>query len=414
MNDASAYVPRYVDRALDLLLDELPAIMLTGPRACGKTTTAQRHANSIMRLDVPEEALAFRGAPDSVLATYPTPVLIDEWQSEPESMGAVKRAVDGASGAGRFLLTGSVRARFGSEGWPGTGRVVPLPMYGLTVGERERHDHAADRLSWLFGDGAPVIERRDSAPTLIDYVDHILRGGFPDAVGLSEFARSNWYAGYIDQLIRHDVPAAADVRSPAGLARLLRAVALNCAGQPAISTLAGAADLDHRTVRTYLDLLEDLGIIDRTPPWATNRLRRMVKLPKYYVVDTGMAAHLAGDDRAGLLRNGDRLGRLMDAFVMAQIRPLFRLASPAIGAFHLRNTNHDREIDLVLESTTGRICALEIKAADAVTPHDARHLAWLRDQLGSVFHRGFVLHTGATTLPLGDRIWAMPIAGLWS
>lgn len=411
--DATEYVPRYVDRALDLLLAELPAVMLTGPRACGKTTTALRRASSVMRLDRPEQALALQSAPDAVLATYPTPVLIDEWQAEPGSMGAVKRAVDSGSGAGRYLLTGSVRSRLDPAGWPGTGRVVPLAMYGLSVGELERHENAPHAIERLFGDDDLEPGRLDLAPSLVDYVDHAVRGGFPDAVGLSEFARSNWYEGYLDQLIRHDVPEAADVRSPSGLALLLRAVALNTAGQPELSTLANSAGLNHRTVKTYLDLLADLGIIDRTPAWTSNRLSRLAKLPKYYIVDPGMAVQLVGDDRTGVLRDGDRLGRLIDTFVAAQLRPLLTLATPSVTAYHLRDANQRREIDLVLESASGQVVAIEIKAAESASVRDARHLAWLRDQLGSRFHRGIVLHTGALTYPLDDRIWAMPIAALW-
>ncbi|MFT4294421.1 MAG: DUF4143 domain-containing protein [Micropruina sp.] len=407
------YLPRYIDRALDLLLAELPAVMLVGPRGCGKTTTALRRARSVLRLDRPEQAAAFRGSPDAVLATYPTPVLIDEWQSEPESMGAVKRAVDSEPGTGRFLLTGSVRARLGSTGWPGTGRVVPLPMYGLAVGELERQEQAAGFIERLFADQPFPATRLDPAPTLTDYVDHAVRGGFPDAYELSDFARSNWYDGYIDQLIRHDVPAAADVRNPTGLASLLRAVALNSAGQPELGTLAVAAGLNHRTTKVYLDLLEDLRIIERLPAWTTNRLSRMVKRQKYYIVDSGMAAHLAGDSRVGALRNGDRLGRLVDTFVAAQLRPLLRLSSPAISAFHLRDANQTREVDLLLESAAGQVVGVEIKAAEVVHPRDARHLAWLRDQLGAIFHRGVVFHTGTTTYPLDDRIWAMPVAAIW-
>ena len=407
------YVPRYVDRALDLLLAELPAVMLTGPRACGKTTTALRRARSVMRLDRPEQALALRSAPDAVLASYSTPVLIDEWQVEPASMGAVKRAVDSGPGAGRYLLTGSVRSRLNPAGWPGTGRVVPLTMYGLTVGELERHERAPASVDLLFGDDDLKTGKLDSAPTLVDYVDYAVRGGFPDAVGLSDFGRSNWYEGYLDQLIRHDVPEMADVRSPSGLALLLRAVALNTAGQPELSTLANSAGLSHRTVKTYLDLLDDLGIIDRLPAWTSNRLSRLAKLPKYYLVDPGMAVQLVGLDRTGLLRDGDRLGRLVDTFVSSQLRPLLKLATPSVAAYHLRDANQRREIDLVLESASGQVVAIEIKAAESGSVRDARHLSWLRDQLGSSFRRGIVLHTGALTYPLGDRIWAMPIAGLW-
>lgn len=407
------YIPRHLDATLDVLLQELPAVMLTGPRGCGKTTTALRRARSVLRLDRPDQAGPFRAAPDAVLAAQPAPVLIDEWQVVPDSMAAVKRSVDSAAGAGRFLLTGSVRARFEPASWPATGRVVPIAMYGLTVAEQLGADAATRVIDRLFGDDDPSVSELSTPLTLLDYLDHATRGGFPDAVHLSEFGRSTWYRGYVEQLIRHDVSDLAEVRAPAGLATLLRAVALNTAGLPTMTTLAAAAQIDHRTAGTYLDLLEDLRVIERIPPWASNRHTRLVKLPKYHILDPGLAAHLAGDTRDGVLKNNDRLGRLIDTFVFAQIRPLLQLAHPAVTAHHLRDGNQQREVDLLLESAGGDIVGIEIKAGSTVDARSARHLAWLRDQIGSAFRRGIVLYTGTTTYPLGDRLWAMPIGALW-
>lgn len=367
----------------------------------------------MLRLDRPEQAGPFRAAPDEVLAAQRTPVLIDEWQVVPESMGAVKRAVDTAAGAGRFVLTGSVRARLEPATWPATGRVIPIAMFGLTVAEQLRSDQAEAVVSGLFGDGEPAVAELRSPIGLVDYLGLATRGGFPDAVGLSDFARAAWYRGYVEQLIRHDVPELAEVRAPARLMALLRAVALNTAGQPTVTTLAAAAQIDHRTAAAYLDLLEDLRIVERLPAWSNNRLNRLAKIPKYYILDPGLAAHLAGDTVEGVLRNGDRLGRLIDTFVFAQIRPLLQLTQPALAAHHLRDNNHKHEIDLLLESASGDLVGVEIKAGSAVDARSARHLGWLRDKVGSRFRRGIVLHTGTTSYPLGDRLWAMPIASLW-
>lgn len=407
-----SYTPRHVDVALDRLLGELPAVLLTGPRGCGKTTTALRRAESVLRLDRQEQAGPFRAAPDDVLAAQRLPVLIDEWQVVPESMGAVKRAVDSGDGAGRYLLTGSVRARL-EPGWPATGRVVPISMYGLTVAEQLRTGRAEDALKDFFGANELSVEELSSPVGLVDYLTLATRGAYPEALGLSDFARTTWYRGYLEHLIRHDVSELTQVRAPARLAALLRAVALNTAGQPTMATLASAAQIDHRTAAGYLDLLEDLRIIERVPAWASNRLNRLAKIPKYYVLDPGLAAHLVGDTVDGVLRNHDRLGRLIDTFVFAQLRPLLQLTQPVLAAHHLRDKNQEREIDLLLESASGELVGVEVKAASAVDVRSARHLAWLRDQVGPRFRRGIVLYTGTTTYPLGDRLWAMPIAALW-
>ncbi|MDR3201647.1 MAG: AAA family ATPase, partial [Bifidobacteriaceae bacterium] len=257
------YIPRLVDRTLDALMGELPAVMVTGPRGCGKTTTALRRARSVLRLDRPDRAEAFRAAPDAVLAAQAPPVLIDEWQNVPDSLGAVKRAVDSAPGAGRYLITGSVRSRLLPAGWPATGRVAPLAMYGLTAGEAERSDGAGAALDWLFGDQDPVVGELEAAPDLLGYVDRIVRGGFPDAVGLGDLARASWYQGYVDQLVHHDMSELAEVRSPAAMAGLIRALGLNTAGTPAIATLAEAAGADQRTVKAYLGLLSSLHMVEQ-------------------------------------------------------------------------------------------------------------------------------------------------------
>lgn len=228
-----------------------------------------------------------------------------------------------------------------------------------------------------------------------------MRGGFPASIGLSDLARATWFEGYADQLVRHDVLELAAARSAGALADLVRAVALNTAGLPSITTLAQTARIDHRTAKTYLDLLESLAIIERLPAWSTNRLSRLVRSPKYYIVDPGLAAHLAGDDRAGLLTSADRLGRLIDTFVVAKLRPLLKLASPRVGAYHLRDANGTREVDLILASAAGQVVGIEIKASATVTAKSAKHLGWLRDTVGPRFTRGVVLHSGSMTFPPG-------------
>lgn len=406
------YLPRYVDTLLDELLSELPAVMIMGPRACGKTTTAIRRARSVVRLDTVQQASVFAAAPDEYLRAQEPPVLIDEWQEVPESIGAVKRAVDAGAGAGSYLVTGSVRARRTGSTWPGTGRVIPVHMYGLTRGEIERTEGAITFLDRIFDDDPEFATLRD-APTVAEYIEQALEGGFPEAIALSPRRREDWFAGYIEQLVHRDVADLADIRLPPRMSALLQAVALNTAGLPSAASLQEAAGIDARTTRAYLDVLEDLRIIERLPAWHTNRVSRLVKAPKFHVVDTGLGAHTAGLDAPALLADGNALGRVVDSFVTSQIRPLLSIGRQTFTAHHLRDANGDHEVDLVLESRSGEIIAIEVKASNTVRARDARHLAWLRDRLGDSFRRGVVFHTGDTIFPLGDRIWALPIAAIW-
>ncbi|MGH2345503.1 MAG: ATP-binding protein, partial [Chloroflexota bacterium] len=231
---------RLADPALAGMLAALPALLVVGPRATGKTTTAQRYAKSAARLDRPAEAAAFVADPDAALRVLVEPVLLDEWQAVPGVLGAVKRAVDDDPRPGRFLLTGSVTADLHAETWPGTGRVVRVPMFGLTM--RELAGRSAD-LGFidLLATGNPdVLTVPLELPDLAGYVDIALRGGFPDAVvGPAASARHLWLDGYLDQLLTRDAAGTA-ARDPARLRRYFEALALHSAGLAEQKTLYNA------------------------------------------------------------------------------------------------------------------------------------------------------------------------------
>lgn len=412
---AASYLPRFVDQLLSELLSELPAVMITGPRGCGKTTTALRHARSVVRLDEPRQASAFAAAPDAALAAAAPPVLLDEWQEVPEVLGAVKRAVDSLGGAGRYLLAGSVRGRTSGEVWAGTGRVTPVQMFGLTVAEASGALHdAGSFLDRIFEPTARPAQVIPEAPDVPGYVELALRGGFPEVLSLGPRARSAWLDGYVDQLIHRDAPAVAGVRAPERLMACLRAVAACSATTAADTTLAEAAGVDVRTVRSYLDLLEDLRVIERLRSWHSNRLTRLVKAPKLHLADPALMATLLGVDARGVLLDGRVLGQLLESFVVAQLRPLLSLGAAPVAMAHLRDRGGDHEIDIVLENRRGDVVAIEVKAAPRTQHRDIGHLEWMRDRVEERFVRGIVLTTGAVGEELGDRLISLPISSIWT
>ena len=405
------YRPRLLDRHIPGLLADHPAVMVTGARATGKTTTAIRHAATVVRLDREAEAVAFRADPDAALRNRREPVLLDEWQAVPEVLGAVKRSVDSDPRPGRFLLTGSVRAQGDARGWPGVGRVIRVEMHPLTVSERFGRSPRplVDRI-------AAGEELRPAAdpPDLRGVLELALAGGFPEpAFAPSAEASRRWYRSYAEHLVTRNPPGVQNGRDRARLRRFLGACALNSAGMATERTLHEAAGINQRTGAAYGRFLESLAVVHALPAWASNRLKRLTRAPKRYLADAGLLAAVVRADLESVLADGDLLGRVLDTFVVAQLRAEAAVAASEPVLYHLRQEQGRREVDVLAELIGGRVVGFEIKASAAPRPGDARHLLWLRDELGDRFLGGVVLHTGPHRYPLGERITAAPVSTLW-
>ena len=408
------YLPRLVDPLLHELLADHPAVLVVGPRACGKTTTGRQHCLGRLRLDRPAEAAVARADPDAALADGPFPLLVDEWQVVPEVLGAVKRAVDEGAAPGNFVLTGSSQADLTAAGWPATGRLIRVPMYGLVEREIEYGSSRPSVLDRLALEGAAGLSTPPDAPDIRGYVARALRSGFPEAaLAGSERARHRWLSSYIDQLVSRDVSLAGAVRDPMRLRHYLQAIAASTAGTPTLKTLIDAAGIERPTGNAYDALLERLLITEQVPAWSSNRLNRLIRLPKRYLVDPAFAGPLLGVDARAVLRDGDLFGRLLDSFVMAQLRAECAVSELSPRLFHVRDANGRHEVDILIEFGNGQVIGVEVKADSAPGPDAARHLRWLRDAIGSRFALGVVLHTGPRPFRLEESIIALPICALW-
>jgi predicted AAA+ superfamily ATPase len=408
------YRTRLVDRLLEELLAQLPALLLIGPRAAGKTTTARRWAAATVRLDREAEAIAFEGDPDAALRGLPEPVLIDEWQAVPGVLGAVKRAVDEDPRPGRFLLAGSVRAELEREAWPGTGRLVRVSMYPMTIREQVGSVGGRDFLDRVAG--GESLPAPAEPPDLLGYVELALRGGFPEpALRLRGRPAQAWSEGYLDDLLSRDVATVGgERRSAEGLRRYFEAYALSSATVTEAKTIYDGAGVNKATGAAYEELLARLLIAERVPAWHSNRLKRLVHQPKRYLIDTGLLASALRADPQGAMRDGLLLGRLLETFCAAQLRTELAASDARPRLHHLRSEGGRHEVDLLAELGGGRLVGIEVKASSAPRAGDARHLAWLRDEIGERFAAGVVLHTGPRTYEVGERILAAPICTLWS
>ncbi len=406
------YKDRLVDPLIAVFLAELPAVALVGPRASGKTTTASRHAQTVLRLDLPAESAAVAADPDTALANLSEPILLDEWQEVPQVLGAVKRACDAEPRPGRFLLTGSVRAEIATKTWPATGRVTRIPMFPMTVGEH------LGMLSAPFVDRIALRElgfiRKDTW-NLRDYLELALLGGFPFAVAdIDPRARRGWLETYVDEIITRDSALVGNGHDSARLARYFEAYALNSAGIVDDTTLFNAAGINRRTALSYQELLSRIYVIDELPAWTSNRLKRLSLAPKRYLIDSSLLAAVTGANSDTIISDGNLLGRLLETFVVAQLRTQAVVSEHRCRLYHLRQHHGRHEVDVVVELNAQDVIGIEIKATAAPSVADAQHLAWLRDQIGDQFIAGIVFHTGPTAIPLANRLWALPISSLWT
>ena len=196
--------PRAVDLVMTQeLLTTFPAVLLVGPRGCGKSTSMAGLADTVLDLSEPGVRRAAAEDPDGVLAAAKGRVLIDEWQEAPEILGAVKRAVDNdrSNTPGRFIVTGSVRAAHQGATWPGTGRLIRIRMFGLTQSELAG-DANYNPIDVFFSEDSPAFA--SSSLSRGDYLDKMTSGRFPIVVGLSGRSRARWFSAYTEQLVERD------------------------------------------------------------------------------------------------------------------------------------------------------------------------------------------------------------------
>ena len=221
-------------------------------------------------------------------------------------------------------------------------------------------------------------------------------------------------SSYLDQMVTHD---ATDLLAR-GDAQKMRAyfdtLSLNTAGSPNDLTLYAVAGINSKAAARYDGVFEDLSIAEKVPPRFSNRIERIEKAKKRYVLDPGLAASAGNLDAASVMGDHDLLGRMLDTFILAQLRPEVAFSDPPVRIHHLRTNAGRQEVDILAELSGNRVIGLEVTASAAVDRSDAKHLVWLRNELGPKFVPGAVMHTGPDIFEVSERVFAVPISSIWA
>lgn len=416
------YRRRVADDELDELLAGLAAVSIEGPRGVGKTETALQRARTVHRLD-DEGERAIASAEPALLLNGDTPILIDEWQRVPESFDRVRRAVDDGAAPGSFLLTGSATPIRGPA-HSGAGRIVRVRLRPMTLVERGVATPTVS-LSGLLAGGRPSIAG-STALRLQDYVEEILRSGFPAIRPLSPRLRRAQLDGYLEHIVEHDFQELDHtVRKPASLMRWMRAYAASTATTASYEKIrdaasSGLADKPSKAATLpYRDILERLWILDPLQAWlpTRDRLAHLKVAPKHHLADPALAARLLGVEADVLLRggpgssspgrDGTLLGALFESLVTLCVR-VYAQAAEARTA-HLRTWRGEHEVDLIVERGA-RVLAIEVKLGRTPDDADVRHLLWLRDQIGEDLVDAVVVTSGTTAYRRPDGVAVVPAA----
>jgi predicted AAA+ superfamily ATPase len=415
------YRRRILDDTLDELQPQLRALAIHGPKGVGKTATAMQRAASVIDLSLPSQREIVAADP-SILTRLPGPLLVDEWQRLPEVWDHVRRAVDGGSPPGHFIVAGSSAPR-GAVVHSGAGRIVPVRMRPLSVAERGVQTPTVSLAGLLDGN-------RDVGGTtslrLPDYVEEITASGFPAIRRLPSRVRRTELDAYLNNVVEREFPEQGySVRRPAVLRAWLAAYAAATSTTTAYSKIMEAATSGEankpakETTLAYRDALSSLWLLDAIPPWipSHNHLDRLGQSAKHQLADPALAARLLGLDASALLRaeqgsthlsEGTILGALFEHLVALSVHTYAEAAEATVG--HLRTRNQDHEVDLIVQPANGRILGIEVKLADRVGDADARHLRWLRDRVGDQLIDALVIYAGEHAYRRRDDIAVVPLA----
>jgi len=409
----SAY-PRNVLRTLKLALTDTPVVALLGPRQSGKSTLVRTLTpeRAYITLDEAPMLRTAREDPVGFIAALPARVTLDEVQRAPDLLLAIKAAVDGDRRPGRFLLTGSANLLLLPKiGDSLAGRIEFVQLHPLTESEKERRPGALLQ-SFLAGRLAPRIPGIKSAPP-IKLQERLLRGGYPPAQLRSPERAREWHRQYLRTVLSRDVTDIARVRDAAELGRLAEIVALRSASLLNLSALGTELGMRRETADQYLGILERLFLLRRLPAWHRNEARRLIKTPKVHLLDSGLAATLAGLEAGDWTTRRERFGHLAESFVVQQLIAQAGWTDADLRFWHYRDKDQV-EVDLVI--TRGRrTWGVEVKTAATVTTADGNGLRRMAEQCGKDFQGGMILYAGTSTLPTADRrVLAVPLSELWT
>jgi len=359
-----AYLNRISDSELQRKLESAGALLIRGPKACGKTESAKRFAGSILEIDQDEQVpVLIETAPHRLLLGK-TPRLIDEWQEQPKIWNYVRHEIDNRKQTAQFILTGSANPEENIKMHSGAGRFTILDMRTMSWQELGFSSGKVSLKNLFAGENIDIYDE----PTDLEFiVEKIIIGGFPALIKKNVRQASDLNRAYVDLLAEVDMSRVSAIkRDPVKVRNLLRSLARNTATMVDITTLESDIrekehnDISRPTIYDYLDALDRLMITENQPAWNTHirSSASLRKASKRHFTDVSLAVAALGADKESLLNDVKFTGFLFESLATHELR-VYAQANDA-KVYHYRDSS-GLEVDAIVQKYNDDWCAFEIK-----------------------------------------------------
>jgi len=411
MNVASLY-PRAIEPRLQEAMQDTPVVLLAGPRQAGKTTLVRQVAaeKGLRYLTLDDDLVLMSAREDPVgMVRDIDRAVIDEIQRAPSLLLAIKKTVDEDRRPGRFLLTGSANLMtLPTVADSLAGRMETLSLLPLSQSEIE-----GVNANWIDNAFQGKLLQARQVAVGDDLIERVLLGGYPEAISRKSVRRRTaWARQYLDAIIQRDVRDISGLEKLDHLPRFLRALAQTAGQMCNFTKLGGQVQLDGKTAAKYLSVFEQMYLLKRVDVWSTNKLSRIVKTPKLQFVDSGLLAALLEITVDEVKQDRTRFGALLETFVYTELMKHSATSDSEYQLLYYRDADKI-EVDVVIEDPIGNLVCVEVKAAATVKSNDLRGLKKMAAVAGKKFKLGVLFYDGQEVLPLGDKIWAVPLSSLW-
>ena len=407
-----ALFPRFSAELVATALKDTPVVMVTGPRQCGKTTLVRDLVagnREFITMDDDTVLAAAHSDPTGFVRALDR-TTIDEVQRVPDLLRVIKESVDDDRRAGRFLLTGSANILTlpqVSESLAGRMEIVSL----LPLSRAEIRGKKPDFLKAAFDGNL----RKPPGPMIgEDLVQAVLIGGYPEMLRREDpKRRQTWARDYIRAIVQRDVREVADVEKLDQMPRLLQVLAHHSGRLTNFTQMGAQVGFDDKTTRKYVAILEQLFLVRKVEPWFQNLLKRLVKTAKLHFLDSGLLGALLGATAERIAKDRSSFAPLLETFVFSEVLKQSSWFGESCALYHYRDKDQD-EVDLVIETGSGALVGIEVKASATVNAGDFKGLRKLADACGDNFKLGVVLYDGGRPVHFGDRLVAAPMSCLWA